>query len=61
MLFNLYFSKKAKNQKPKNLQFEKTKKPMKKPKNKKPKNLTMPTMPIVYIEFIGYMAYIISY
>ena len=34
MLFNLYFSKK-----PKNLQFEKTKKSM-----KKPKNLTMPTM-----------------
>ena len=36
MLFNLYFSKKPKNQKPKNLQFEKTKKPMKKPKTKKP-------------------------
>ena len=31
MLFNLYFSKK-----PKNLHFEKTKKPMKKPKNQKP-------------------------
>ena len=42
MLFNLYFSKKPKNQKPKNLQFEKTKKPM-----KKPKNLTMPTMLIL--------------
>ena len=44
MLFNLYFSKKPKKQKPKNLQFEKTKKPMKKPKNQKPKNLTIPTM-----------------
>ena len=48
MLFNLYFSKKPKNQKPKNLHFEKTKKPMKKPKNQKPKNLTMPNMGIVY-------------
>ena len=44
MLFNVYFSKKPKNQKQKNLHFEKTKKPMKKPKNQKPKNLTMPTM-----------------
>ena len=43
MLFNLYFSKKPKNQKPKNLHFEKTKKPM-----KKPKNLMMPTMIIIY-------------
>ena len=43
MLFNLYFSKKPKNQKPKNLHLEKTKKPI-----KKPKNLTMPTMVLIF-------------
>ena len=54
MLFNLYFSKKPKNQKPKYLHFEKTKKPMKKPKNQKPKNLTMPTMCIILVFMVLY-------
>ena len=52
MLFNLYLSKKPKNQKPKNLHF------------KKPKNLMMPTMNIHIIIMLTYIymyIYIIYY